>query len=158
MGKEDPWYDTHDPAKAARGASWRLAVAFFVLLAFVAAVGGVIWALKVATSGVKGAGDQVRITNDGRNRVNAQEWFEGQFELIKATDRKLTLAAADKAAQPRDAFAATNYTGLVNRCQDIVAAYNAEANKVSRAAWRSLSLPAQIDNNDPATDCKEGAR
>jgi hypothetical protein len=128
------------------------ALAFIAVLAL---IGGGIWAVKVLTSDVKGAGDQTRITNDGRNRVNAQEWFASQYEQIRSTDRRIDQAAADKAKNPGGEFEKTNYTGLVNRCIEMVGNYNAEANKVSRGKWRSPDLPFQIDDTDPTTDCKE---
>ncbi len=132
------------------GLAW-LGIVFVVLALLV----GAVWYFKVATSGVKGAGDQTRITNDGRNRVNAQEWFAAQFEQIVSTDRRIDQAAADLAKRPDGDFEKTNYTGLVNSCMRMVGDYNAEANKVSRAQWRDPNLPSRIDNSDPQTDCKE---
>lgn len=154
----EPWYESDNPSRVARGIGWRAATWIVVGVLFFGAIGVGIWYFKVATSGAKGAGDQTRIVNDGRNRVNAQEWFEGQYNLILGADQKLDQAAADKAASPGDAFAATNYTGLVNRCIDMRNAYNAEANKVSRGQWRDPRLPYQIDQTDPKTDCKETAK
>lgn len=123
-------------------------------LAVIGVIGAVIWGVKVATSDVKGAGDQTRITNDGRNRVNAQEWFAGQFEQIRSTDRRISEAAKALAANPDGDFEKTNYAGLVNRCMEMVGAYNAEAVKVSRGKWRDPALPFQIDDSDTTTDCK----
>lgn len=131
------------------------------ILAFVALAGVItagVWGVKVLVSGPKGAGDQEIITNDGRNRVNAQEWFESQYAQILSADRNLDEAAKNLAVNPADDFWRANYTGLKNRCVDMVNAYNAEARKVSRSEWRTPDLPLQIDDSDSKTDCKETVR
>lgn len=154
----EPWYDSDNPTRVARGFSWRAALWIIGIVVFFGLLTAGIWGLKVALSGPKGAGDQQIIVNDGRNRVNAQEWFEGQYNQILAADKKLDQAKADLDAHPGDEFYQTNYTGLKNRCIDMVGAYNAEARKVSREDWRDPRLPSQINDNDPKTDCKETAR
>lgn len=151
----EPWYDSDNPSRVVRGATWRTFLWIIGIVAFVGLLSGGIWALRVATAPIKGAGDQEIIINDGRNRINAQEWFEGQYGQIKAADRKLDDAATNLAANPGDDFWRTNYTGLKNRCIEMVEAYNAEAHKVSREDWRDPRLPSRIDNTDPSTDCKE---
>jgi hypothetical protein len=128
------------------------------VLAFIVLIVGIIYGIRVLTAPARGAGDQEIIVNDGRNRVNAQEWFESQYGQILAADAKLDQAAADVAAHPGDSFYQTNYTGLKNRCVDMVTAYNAEARKVSRGDWRSNDLPAQINATDLKTDCRETVR
>jgi hypothetical protein len=144
----------------ARHAGWRIALWVIAFVALAGAITGGIWAVKVATSDVKGAGDQARIVNDGQNRVNAQEWFHGQYNEIKATDKNLDnlRAEVDAAATAEDkAFARTNLTGTQNRCNQMVSAYNAETQKVSRGKWLDTTLPFAIDGSDPATDCKPSA-
>ena len=130
----------------------------FVAVLVFSGIGVAVWYFGVATSGVKGAGDATKITNDGRNRVNAQEWFATQYELIRSTDRRIDEAAAARKAKPGNDIAETNYQGLKNRCMEMVGNYNAEAQKVSRAQWRDPNLPTQIDDSDPKTDCKETAK
>lgn len=154
----EPWYESDNPSRVVRGASWRTALWIIGIVIFFGALSAGIWALRVATAPIKGAGDQEIIINDGRNRINAQEWFESQYGQIKAADRKLDEAAANLARDPDDDFYRTNYTGLKNRCVEMVEAYNAEARKVSREDWRSPALPSRIDNTDPATDCKEASK
>lgn len=146
--------DIRDVNYAGRRAGLSALAWVVIVVAVFAVIGAVVWGVKVATSGVKGAGDQTRITNDGRNRVNAQEWFTGQYEQIRSTDRRITEAAVELKAEPSE-FAQTNYRGLVNRCMEMVGNYNAEATKVSRGQWRDQALPFQIDESDPATDCKQ---
>jgi len=142
----------------ARSVGWRAAIWTVVIVLFVGAISVGIWWFKVSTSDVKGAGDQTRITNDGRNRVAAQESFEALYAQIKAYDRNLDQAAKDKAEHPGDSFYATNYSGLVKTCNDAVGQYNADARKVTRAKWLSPDLPYEIDATSPDTDCKESAR
>lgn len=154
----EPWYESSNPDRVARSAGWRIGVWVLAAVVFAGLVGVGIWGFKVATSGVKGAGDQTRIVNDGRNRIAAQESFEALYAQIQAYDRNLDQAAKDKAEHPADAFYATNYSGLVKTCNDAVGQYNADARKVSRAKWLSPDLPYEIDTNNPATDCKESAR
>jgi hypothetical protein len=150
-------HDLADANYAGRRAGLSLFAWLAVFLAVIAVIGAVIWGVKVATSDVKGAGDATRITNDGRNRINAQEWFAGQYEQIRSTDQRITVAAEALAADPADEIAKTNYTGLINRCLEMVGNYNAEAVKVSRGKWRDPALPYAIDTTDPATDCRKDA-
>lgn len=150
-----PWYDDTNPDRVARGLAGRTALWIALAVLFVAAlsIGG--WAFHVATSDAKGQGDAVRIKNDGRNRVNAQEEFEQRYQDVVASDRRLDTLAAAKKAHPEDRAAETNYAGAVTYCVSVVGDYNAAARKYSKADFRAVDLPAEIDNNDPATDCQE---
>lgn len=156
--QQEPWYESEDPGRVSRAAGWRIGVWIVVGVVFFGLIGVGIWGFQVATSDVKGAGDQTRIVNDGKNRIAAQESFEALYAQIKAYDRNLDQAAKDKAEHPGDPFYATNYSGLVKTCNDAVGQYNADARKVSRAKWLSPDLPYEIDTNDPTTDCKENPR
>ncbi len=151
----DPWHESDNPSTVVRGGSWRIALWIVGVVAFFALLTGGIWFAKVLLSGPKGAGDQEIITNDGRNRINAQEWFAGQYGQILTADKNLDQAAANLAANPTGEFEKTNYTGLRNRCNDMVNTYNTEALKVTRGKWISPNLPERIDSTDPATDCQE---
>lgn len=153
MGRE-PWYESDNPGRVARGLGWRAAVYVAAAVAVIGVIIVGIWAVRVATAPVRGAGDQQIIINDGRNRINAQQWFEAQYGLILAADRNLDEAWRNHQADPADNFWRTNYTGLKNRCIDMVAAYDAESRKVSREQWRSPDLPYSINQSDPATDCE----
>jgi hypothetical protein len=129
-----------------------------IVIAVTAAIGGVIWAVQVAASGVKGAGDVRRQTNSGTNRIAAQEHFEALYGQIKAYDQQLDQAAADKKDNPGDRYFAVNYSGLVKQCLDARNQYNADANKVTQSKWLTSDLPYQIDPTSPDTDCKESAK
>ena len=157
MSKE-PWYDSDNPTRVVRGASWRGAAWFVGIIVFVLLIGAGIWGLRILTAPIKGAGDQEIVVNDGRNRIFAQEHFFELYNNLLAYDQQLDQAAADKAEHPGDQFFATNYSGLVKTCIDARNQYNADANKVTQAKWRDPGLPFQIDEFDAKTDCKESAR
>jgi hypothetical protein len=154
----EPWYDSPNPTRVARGFSWRLAIWIVAAVVFFGLISMGIWTFKVSTSEVKGAGDATRRINGGDNRIAAQESFEALYAQIQAYDRNLDQAAKDKAEHPNDSFYATNYSGLVKTCNDAIGQYNADARKVSRAKWLTDDLPYEIDLSNPATDCKETAK
>lgn len=152
-----PWYESGNPTTVVRGGTWRGALWLAIVVLIVGLIGAGIWAVRVATAEARGAGDEHMIVNDGRNRVNSQEWFAGQYGQIKAADLKLAGAKAALDAnlgRPDEAFYRTNFTGLQNRCMEMVATYNAETEKVSRGKWRDPALPFQITDSDAATDCQ----
>jgi hypothetical protein len=153
--RREPWYESENPSRVVRGASWRVVVWILAAIAVFAVVGAVIWGVRVATSEVKGAGDKAVIVNEGKNQIASQEQFEALFQQIQVYDRNLDQAAADKAEHPGDSFFATNYSGLVKTCNDAVGQYNAAARQVSKAKWLSKDLPYEIDQTDPKFDCKE---
>jgi len=155
--RREPWYDSDNPTTVLRGGTWRGIVWVIALLITAAIIGGAWWAIKVATSDVKGAGDATVQINSGKNRIAAQETFEALYQQILAYDRNLDQAARDKAEHPGDSFFATNYSGLVKICNDAVGQYNADARKVSRAKWLTEDLPFEIDATNPLTDCRESS-
>jgi hypothetical protein len=152
---KDPWYDSDNPSRVARGASWRVGLWVIAVVLFFALIGGAAWGFKVATSDVKGRGDAAVQKNSADNRIAAQQTFEDLIADIKASDRKLDPAAADKKTNPGNDTYSVNYAGLLAHCLDSVGLYNADARKYTAAQFRASDLPAQIDATDPATDCKE---
>lgn len=153
MGK----YTEYD--KAALSAGWRAVLVTVAVLVVCGGLGWAGWAIKVATSDVKGAGDaQVKI-NSAENRIQSQELFEAMYTKIQEYDKNLDAAAAKLALDPKDKFASTEYFSLIQTCNAAVQQYNAEARKVSRGKWMSADLPYEIDQSDVRFDCKEtGAR
>lgn len=150
----EPWYESDDPGRVARGAGWRFGVGILVVLLVIALISIGVWGFKVVTSDVKGQGDATVQKNSANNRIAAQARFEDLYADIKATDAKLD-AARDKAeANPKSQVAQTEFTGLQNYCLDVVADYNAEARKYLAEQFRAIDLPAQIDTQVPETDCK----
>lgn len=151
----EPWYESENPSRVARGASWRVAIWVIAIVLFCGLIATSIWAFKVVTSDVKGAGDATTQINSANNRINSQEWFHAQYAVILTADENLENAFDDMKAHPNDSFYQVNFTGLRNRCNEMVNNYNAEAMKVSRAKWLDPTLPVKIDSTDQATDCKE---
>lgn len=149
--------DWREIDSVSRSAGWRIFVWTVVFVVAALVIGGGVWAFKVVTSDVKGRGDAEIITNDGRNRINSQEWFEGQYRLVISTDLRLDGLASDLKAnvgKPDEMFYRTNLTGTQNMCIQFREMYNAEARKMSRGQWRSPDLPYELTDADPQTDCQ----
>jgi uncharacterized protein HemX len=132
------------------------AVKWIVIAIIVALVIGVgLWFFYVKTSGIKGQGDAERQKNSAQNWTKQQAEFERMYASIKAQDKNITIAYKEVKAKPDDTVKQTNYAGLVRNCNDTVATYNATARSFLAEQFRAADLPAQIDETDPATDCKE---
>lgn len=152
------WTESDDPRRIQRGLAGTILLWTLGFLILGALVGVTTWGFGVLTSDVKGRGDATRQKNSATNRIGAQERFEDLFAEIESADKRLDQAAADLATTPGDPTLRTNYTGLRNHCLDVVGDYNAEARKYTAAQFRAIDLPLEIDDTDPATDCKENAR
>ena len=126
---------------------WLLGV--LLLLALVVGV----WVFRVTTSDIKGQGDAEITKNSAENRIAAQERFEALYAEVLASDRRLDQLAKD--AKDGTTETRTRYSGAVSHCHNVVADYNAEARKFTARDYRELDLPAEIDQTDSATDCKE---
>lgn len=149
------WYESDDPTKVARSASWRIGVFVAVWIGVLAILGVAFWGFRVLTSDIKGQGNAVIIKNDAVNRIAQQERFEQLYADIKAADLKVEVAHIALQGNPIDKTLQTNYTGTINYCISVVADYNALARKYSAEDFRAADLPEQIVQSDPSTDCKE---
>jgi hypothetical protein len=146
------WEDR--PARATYlglGAGWLIVVAIIILGGLIALA---LWAFGVFTSPVAGRANAFKQQQSAGNRIFAQQHFETLYGDIKAADKKLTQAQADVKANPGDRYYQTNYDGLVNLCNDDVAAYNQDASKYLLKDFRTADLPQQITGSDPTTDCQ----
>lgn len=144
-------FDSASRFVGSRAAVWIVAAVVFSLLVG----GGIFWA-RVATAPVKGWGDEQIIVNDGRNRVNAQEWFASKYGFVKGQDAKIPGMQANLEATKGTADEAlwrASLTGLQNLCLQAVQEYNAETEKISRGRWKSPNLPFSLPDGE-ATDCK----
>lgn len=112
------------------------------------------WAIRVATSDVVGQGNAIINKNSAQNRTAAQAKFEDLYAEIVATDAKITTAHRRLESDPEDRTSKDIAFGTENVCLSMIADYNAEARKYLAADFRAFDLPAQIDTNDPATDCQ----
>ena len=150
MTRKDPWYESDNPDRVARGGYLRIVGYVVVTLIIVGLIGGVWWGIQVATSPTKGAGDQARRNNSADNRIYAQAHFQTLYGDIESYGVQLQQAAADKADHPADSFYATTYTGLFNTCVSAVNQYNADTGKALFSDWKSVDLPEHIN---PADAC-----
>ena len=151
------WHESNNPTTVVRGATWRGWIWVISAVVVVSLILGVSWAVRVATSDIRGAGDATIEINSGDNRIQSQELFEAMYAKVLEYDRNLDVAAATLAKTP-SSFNQTNYDGLVMICNAAVEQYNVETRKVGSAKWRSSDLPYEIDTTAPESDCKETAR
>lgn len=113
------------------------------------------YAIKVALSPVKGAGDTILKNQDADNRIAAQKKFEILYNDILAKDKNLDILAATVKAHPNERIAQDNLDGAKMICNAAVADYNAESEKTLSKDWMRADLPSKITGSNPATDCKE---
>lgn len=112
------------------------------------------FALSVALSGPKGVGDAIKTKNSAENWTKAQAGFEDRYQEIVSSDRKIAVHKSALAADPTDPTLKTNLTGVTSVCMSAVADYNADSRKFLKEDFKSADLPYQINDTDPATDCK----
>jgi hypothetical protein len=112
------------------------------------------FALTVALSGPKGVGNAIIQKNSAENWTKAQAGFEDRYQEIVSADRKIAVHRTALEAAPTDPTLKTNLTGVTSVCMSAVAAYNADSRKFLKEDFKSADLPYQIDDSNPATDCK----
>lgn len=159
MGEEQ-WDDRidefHDrPVRTSVKAVSRGSIVLATVIVFVALMGAGVWAIRVATSDVKGRGDSEIIKNDARNRIRAQEGFEDKFAGIEAADKNIQITADALKARPGDVKLQTELNGQKMICNDLVGQYDAAARKFTQEEFRAADLPLKIDGTLVTTDCKE---
>lgn len=113
-----------------------------------------IYAINVAMSAPKGMGDSIIRKNTAENRIAAQARFEKQYQAVKAADQKIAVHRAALAADPANPTLQTNLTGVTSVCISAAADYDAESRKYLSEDFKAIDLPYQIDQTNPATDCK----
>lgn len=140
---------------------------------FVIVLPVMLWAAGVFTSGIHGKGEAVKQKNDASNWTQAQAGFERDWSSIKKLDRQTEQAKGDlddfNKIHPASATAQPvpgdpieeqrsqlfdDYKGARQQCENAVADYNASARTYTLRDFRSDDLPQQIDDQDPATDCR----
>ena len=126
-----------------------------IAVVLVALIGAAAWGISVLTAGPKGRGDAYRQQQSAENWTRAQAEFNRRYQGILAQDKKITIAAAALKRDPESARRQVEYDGLVRNCADAVAQYNSLAREYLAEQFRDADLPSQIDDTDPATDCKE---
>lgn len=126
-----------------------------LLVALAVATGAAIWALRVATSDVKGRGDAEIIKNEARNRIRAQEGFEALYQDIIAADKVINTTADALELDPASTRLKTELLGQKQYCVDLTGQYDAKARSFTQEEFRAADLPAQVNSTDPTTDCRE---
>jgi hypothetical protein len=126
------------------GVGWILLIALLVIGGVTSAV---IWGIGVATSGVKGAGDAVKINNSAENRIEKQEKFEKLFAGVEANKEKVALHKGIVEANPDDKTAKQTLAGVQSACISSVNQYNAEARKVTSMDWKAADLPESMTSH-----------
>lgn len=131
-----------------------IAVLGILLLVGVVAIGG--WAVTVAWSGPKGAGEAIKQRNSKVNRIGKQEMFEqlsADFDgyLVQIVSAAAALKTASPATKPQRE---TELLGLRQVCVSAAQQFNAESRKYTSRVWKSAGLPATLD----PSACQEGTR
>lgn len=139
------WYD--DERREVRRYGWYALRWWLAAIVAVIVIGGGIWALNVATSGVRGQGDGIVQRNSADNWLDAQARFEENFADYKSTLTRIDVFHAQSIADPTDVVAKTNWLGSISYCTEVVADYNADARNFLREDFRAADLPDQIDPN-----------
>lgn len=121
------------------GLGWVLAVLAVVL---VLSLGG--WALSVAFSPVKGAGEAFKQKQSAVNRIQKQEMFEQLTADIDGYVAKIAVARAAVASAANEVdrgLRQTELVGVTQTCIDAVQQYNAESRKYTSRDFKSAGLP-----------------
>lgn len=116
-----------------------------VIIAAGVVIGAGLWALNVATSSVRGAGDGVVERNSADNWLEAQARFEENYADYESTLVRIDVAYAAHVAAPDDKTLQQTYLGTVSYCTTLVADYNADARNFLREDFRASDLPASLD-------------
>lgn len=125
-----------------------------VIVAIILAISAAVWGITVLVSGPRGQGDAIIEKNSAANWTAAQARFEDNYQEVKATDKNIAVTATALALDPENKTLQTNFLGLQNYCNTVVADYNADARKFLSEDFRAADLPQEIDSFDPTTDCK----
>ena len=149
---EDKWIS--------EGEKWtpkRFKILFVILLVICLFGGAVAWGVGVATSDVRGKGDQIVRNNSESNRTFKQEYFEELYADIQGADTQINNTAdlIVATANPEEVERLNVVLlGQKNLCVSLTQEYNAEARKVTSQDWRSADLPQEIPTSDPSFDCE----
>jgi hypothetical protein len=141
---------------------WRWASKGLGIIVMLLVVSGLIsaavWTIGVATSDTKGRGEQIKQNNSNLNRTEQQAAFEDLYAQIVSLDQRIDLASdvvkSDEAAGRDSTISRQNLVGAENVCLEAIGTYNANSHKTLAKDWQRPDLPDQIDQLNPATDCK----
>lgn len=128
------------------GTAWTgLSAAWLLLIVLlVAGITGILWALGVFTSGIRGAGNVQRDQNSAANREHWSATFNAEFQQIQADTANLATLKSAATAPGATVQDRTDYTGAQLNCRQDVAKYNADAANVLAAPWLPAGLPTTV--------------
>lgn len=107
-------------------------------------VGGVVFAINVATSNARGAGVAEMKNNSSENRIEKQERFEKLHAKVKFNEDLVAQYKANLVTTPDSPIMKTNLDGAMSACNASVREYNAEVRKVTSADWKAWDLPESL--------------
>lgn len=142
-------FDADSRRVGVRVFGWSLTTVVAVL-----AIVALAFALTVAWAPWKGQSEAFKAKNSGTNRIRAQEQYVQTYNDLLAADRRVDAMWHARKDDPTTVNK-INYTGAVNFCIQLVADYDALADKYTSADYRPEGYPAKIDPLDKTTDCKE---
>lgn len=120
----------------------------WILVLVLLLVGGVtsalMWGIGVATSGVKGQGDAIKINNSAENRIEKQELFEKLYASVETNKALVAQHKGNVESNPKDLTAKQTLEGVKSICIASVNKYNAEARKVTSMDWKAVDLPESL--------------
>lgn len=103
-----------------------------------------LWMMGVISAPLFGRGEAVKRIESAENRIGKQELFEEYYADFQGYQAQLA------ALSPKTENYSTIKQGLVNKCIDTAASYNAEARKVSSEQFRAVDLPPSLDPQECA--------
>lgn len=109
-------------------------------------VGGVVFAINVATSNARGAGGVVLENNSTKNRIEKQEKFEDLYAKVEFNKGLVKQYSETVAKDASNNTAKINLDGAKSACNASVQAYNAESRKITSADWKAYDLPHTLTN------------
>ncbi len=160
-------WDQENDRPTRKGVVWAVVIMFALVV--VLPLG--LWLGGVYASPVVGKANAYRDKHGATNWTQAQAAFERDWASILKLDKQTSAAADDldlynkmypvnpnagpgNAVEEQRANLAVDYKGARQQCQNAVADYNAAARTYTLRDFRAADLPQQIDDNDPAFDCK----
>lgn len=131
----DPFWARHPMVSTALG---------IAVIALICAGG---YALKVAWSPVKGAGDVIIQQNDADTMIGAQAELQKRYHGLEAACARIGVAKEAADSDPGNRILAANYTGVRQQYVALVAEYNAMTQQLlAKNMLGDLPERVQVDN------------
>ncbi len=148
----EPWYDSDNPDRVARGFMFRTMLWVVALVIFFGAISIALYSFGVFTSGVKGRLDQRVKQNEVGNRVFQQQHFEDLKAQYDADLAKIPLYKKEA----KDPTSQTNLIGVVSNCVETATTYNQDSQKVlATDSGGTQFKTADLPNTLNASECNQ---